>query len=373
MKIGILTYFIGQNYGAALQAYATLLALRKLGHDPVFIHYHQPWSKGPSFFDPRSYLSKSFGGFLAKCGRMRKQWHLRREFGKMEQLFPRTERYYHSDLQLLQQFPPDCDVYLVGSDQVWKCPESLEHAEAYFLPFGSANVRRVSYASSMGGHEFPRDVVETVKQYLSAFQSISVREKGSTDYLTAMGVRGVAWVPDPTILLTQRDYADFIESASPTGADCMVYLLHQEDPEVRALVEQSVEPYTKVLNVPLHSFHLSGAENRIIGVPAFVRSIAEAEMLVTNSFHCVVFALLLHRPFVFIQLIGKHKKMNNRVAELLEGLGLTERMIDPEHPVSPSEIQAQVIDWTEVDAKIAILRQVGWDYLEPALERESAE
>jgi len=39
MKVGILTYHYICNFGAQLQAYATVMALRKLGHEPVIINF----------------------------------------------------------------------------------------------------------------------------------------------------------------------------------------------------------------------------------------------------------------------------------------------------------------------------------------------
>lgn len=39
MKIGILTFYRVQNFGANLQAISTFFALKKRGHDPIFIHY----------------------------------------------------------------------------------------------------------------------------------------------------------------------------------------------------------------------------------------------------------------------------------------------------------------------------------------------
>jgi hypothetical protein len=38
-KVGILTYHYIYNYGAQLQAYCTVMALRKLGFDPIILHY----------------------------------------------------------------------------------------------------------------------------------------------------------------------------------------------------------------------------------------------------------------------------------------------------------------------------------------------
>ena len=39
MKIGILTYHRSHNYGALLQAIATRIVLKKMGHDAYYIDY----------------------------------------------------------------------------------------------------------------------------------------------------------------------------------------------------------------------------------------------------------------------------------------------------------------------------------------------
>ena len=39
MRLGILTFFNGFNFGANLQAVSTYLYLKKHGHTPIFINY----------------------------------------------------------------------------------------------------------------------------------------------------------------------------------------------------------------------------------------------------------------------------------------------------------------------------------------------
>jgi hypothetical protein len=50
--------------------------------------------------------------------------------------------------------------------------------------------------------------------------------------------------------------------------------------------------------------------------------VRNAEIVITNSFHCVVFALIFNKPFIFIPLSNSYRRMNGRIEELLEIAGL---------------------------------------------------
>jgi len=90
-------------------------------------------------------------------------------------------------------------------------------------------------------------------------------------------------------------------------------------------------------------------------------------MVITNSFHCVVFSVLFHRPFVVIKFSGKQERMNNRVFEFLTELDLTDRIVDPNSNHDPVEILKRPTNWPSVDDKIREMRKKGWKYLEWAL------
>ena len=373
MRIGVLTYFIGQNYGALLQAYATMVALRQLGHEVVFIHYHQPWSKGPSFFSLSSYLSLSPCRMAAKWKRLWFRIWVRPRFVEMERRFPKTARYYRSSIGMLRRHPPCCDVYLVGSDQIWSCAGGLEHYEAYFLTFGFDSVRRVSYASSLGGARYSGAVAGKVVEYLSRFSAVSVRERSSVSYLRQLGVRSPVWVPDPTLLLKAGDYADLTATARIQPAEAFVYILKDGGREMQACVQACMQGYATILNVPLDGFKVPDGRNRILTVPQFIRALSQARIVVTTSFHCTVFAILFHRPFVTLRLSGEHARMNDRLTSLLTDLGLMSRLVSASESVHLPALLREPIDWAAADSRMEVLRRQGWDFLEQALAADKVE
>ena len=61
-------------------------------------------------------------------------------------------------------------------------------------------------------------------------------------------------------------------------------------------------------------------------VGEWIDLLSNAEMVITNSFHCTVFSLIYHRRVVTVPLVGGYERMNTRINELLENSEL-ERLI----------------------------------------------
>jgi hypothetical protein len=142
---------------------------------------------------------------------------------------------------------------------------------------------------------------------------------------------------------------------------------------MQACVQACVQGYATVLNVPLDGFRVPGARNRILTVPQFIRALAQARIVVTTSFHCTVFAILFHRPFVTFQLSGAHARMNDRLTSLLTDLGLMSRLVSASENVHLQELMHTPIDWASVDSCMEVLRRQGWDFLEQALAADKEE
>ena len=52
------------------------------------------------------------------------------------------------------------------------------------------------------------------------------------------------------------------------------------------------------------------------------------QVVITNSFHCTVFSLIYHRPFITLKLNNGYERMNTRVEELLLLSKLDSQFID---------------------------------------------
>jgi hypothetical protein len=92
-----------------------------------------------------------------------------------------------------------------------------------------------------------------------------------------------------------------------------------------------------------------------ITVAEWLWKIDRADLVVTDSFHAVVFCLLFHTPFEVILNQGAGKGMNERFATLLGKAGL---------PLAPNPAE---IDWESVDARLAKWREYSQNWLKNAL------
>lgn len=312
-----------------LQAYATLEILRGLGFDPIFLNYHHPWSFGLNEKDWHSYIGRSVKTTVDKWHTLWRQRSLKKNFSPMWDMFPLTQ-YYGTSLEAIMKNPPECDIYVTGSDQTWNTNGDISHFGAYLLPFGSKSIPRVSIAPSLGGNKFNDAFLDWIRKCLSNYKAISVREKQDLEYFKSQGFKDVCHVTDPTILADKQIYDNLITAERHTKYDIVTYILGGGNTQHISHICNACKNIAKnrssnIFNISLHGIKVKGAENGIVTVPSFVDRIANCGILITNSFHGVVFANIYKRPYVYLKF--DDEKRNARVQSLLEGSDEEFRMI----------------------------------------------
>ena len=105
MKIALLTIWHEKNYGAELQAYATIKAIKHLGHCPEMINIHLASKEQPSFLGR---IANFIEKLLPASTKFERFWSY---------YIPKTKKY--NSVSELYNDPPQADIYIVGSDQVW--------------------------------------------------------------------------------------------------------------------------------------------------------------------------------------------------------------------------------------------------------------
>src|SRR5690606_15654269 len=116
--------------------------------------------------------------------------------------------------------PPEFDVYMVGSDQMWNCERSFD--SFMFLDFVKAK-RKISYAPSFGTSSISEEYSSELKKQLSGFQSISVREYDGVGIIKkATGLKATQ-VLDPTFLLSTDDWCQLAAQPQFKGDYILVY------------------------------------------------------------------------------------------------------------------------------------------------------
>lgn len=328
MKIGIITYWDSDdNYGQLLQAYAMQQFLLKLGHQPELIRYKElpVTSSGFKISKLKSYITNfsSYVRFVldrrTKAKYDRSVDNSKREFNefRLANLNMSAEEY---DLKKITETPPEADAYICGSDQIWG--GSLP----YYLSFVPSDKIRIAYAPSFGGmNPFINGNATVIKDLLKKFRFIGVREESGAKLLKDNGFKDACQVVDPTLLLQQDDYIKLFGTSVQTkqkSENAFVYLLGNPIEagidEVFAFINSQKLDYTYVAS----QGRVDDFEKKLLTIPQWIEAIASSKLVVTNSFHCVVFSLIFHRPFVFLPLAGSYKRMNNRIYELLDKVGL---------------------------------------------------
>ena len=349
MKIGLLTYHHSSNIGAMMQTYATCRALKELGHEVVIVDIRQKEEQ-------RQGLGRLASDVIFFVRNQKYNAFMRTFYPLL------TRRYY--SLDELRNDPPQVDCLIVGSDQTWNPDISKDVAMAYFLDFAGKEIRRVSYASSFGKSRWNENpaMTENVKKALSRFDSVSVREQTGVSICKDVFGINPQLVVDPTIL-----FKSYPEITGPINEryEMVCYKLQRDDD-----FYQNIGKIKAKLGLPVallnNAYPVRGL--RYIYPPSveeWIRRIGGAQLVVTDSFHGVVFSLLYKRQFVAVK---NHNGRDSRIVDLLCELGLDNRIFENVAEISKTTSWYYApIDYNEISLKIENLRQNSWKYLETAL------
>ena len=111
-------------------------------------------------------------------------------------------------------------------------------------------------------------------------------------------------------------------------------------------------------NIPL--------EKRIVpSIRQWLSCFADAEFVVTDSFHGCVLSVLFHKPFMALANPGRGM---SRILSLLESLGLDDRIVQGLDPDDDGEYYLSGIDWDDVDARLSEMKERSIEFLRNALK-----
>ena len=276
-----------------------------------------------------------------------------------------SERIYRS-YEELNTTPPEADVYIVGSDQVWRCP-GQDIRGVWSLQFGNANTRRISYAASMG-EGAKREEWPALKQKLSNLNAISVREESAAKLCRELGYEATVTL-DPTMLLTADYYRCMAKRRTDEEQYAFLYVLNVRsagDFHWKQIKEYLDRKGLQLKSVTGSGYYqgrelIEGNRNLPATIPEWLGLIDGAKCVFTTSYHGTIFSILMHRPFLTIGLEGKYSGANSRMVELLASLGLSERLFDPN--VSVAQQMDSEIDWERVEHRMEELRRHSVDFL----------
>ena len=357
-NIGLVTWFGTPNYGTNLQAYALYKALEERDCNVKIIRrFKEPFNlkniKDNFFYAHgiRRFWKYGRDRFPAKTRRIR-------SFCRREMQI--ADIYTPGDLHRLLE---STDLFVAGSDQLWNCRDHFRGFE--FLEF-AAGKKKISYATSIGTAEIPDEYKEKVKEYLSDFQYISLREQsGASSIAEVTGRDDIATVLDPVLLQDREFWESFSGSARQMPAIPEGYVLYYILKKIPSASSLPRDDRRKAVIIPSGEnpdFTLPGAT--VVpdaGLREFVALVRGASLVVTDSFHGTALAIALERQFINLKRFSDSDiaSQNIRLKDLLDRLGIDDRTWQGEMPAP--------IDYAPVRARLEILRKESAAYLEKAL------
>ncbi|MDO4738299.1 MAG: polysaccharide pyruvyl transferase family protein [Bacteroidales bacterium] len=342
MKIGILTIHSVNNYGAELQCCALYQKLQKMGYDAEVINFlfgihHNHDFTGEKLTVPISLKTKIkvkllpivqdfFCLFYQKNKTLRNQ-----RFQEFHAKYNKLTKKVYPSVKSLNEANFNYDVLCIGSDQVWNYEKGYS-LEPFFASFDKKGTKKISYGSSIGLSQLTIEAEEVFKKELSGFASLSVREQQASDLLHKLLKRNVDVVLDPTLILNNKEWLEVAKTdMCPKEKYVLVYIVTIKPCNYVLEVARKVakERGLKIVRIcrdayPEHSGN-DVKEVLTAGPSDFVGLFANAEFVVTNSFHGTAFSINFSKPF-FSVIKSKHST-NSRLTNILKKLKLEDRII----------------------------------------------
>ena len=361
MKVGIITFHRALNYGALLQTFALRYSLSKLGAEAQVLDYRNSIIEDmyfyPSFWQRKKLRDKM--KFLIQ-GKSELKRRAKFESYRNKYLNLSNELHAEEDMMLVSD---KYDKFITGSDQVWNYG-AHNFDKNYFLRFVNDRSKKYSYAASFGISSLPNDFKADYKKILEGFTMCSVREKQGLDILSGLGIGNQRIDLDPTMLLTKDEWqAQFNVSVPQHEKYIFAYYFELTD-TLRSYIERLANKtgcMVVFIGNPLKPpFRCKCKALKTADPIDFVNAVANAEYVVTNSFHGTAFSIIFNKKF-YVELLKTDSKVNSRIENILQVFSLENRIID-------STKMNDDADWNSVNSKMTELRKKSLDYLKEILE-----
>ena len=380
-KIGIAAVTYKDNFGSALQTYATQYTLEKLGYDArIFeikgvhrsIFIKKLLYYAGRLFDPveAKYL------FANLTSRSRKQASVAsdgfaQEMKARHQMYADFNRKWNKMLPTvkgwdgLRKQASEMDAVVVGSDQL--CYYTLE-----FVP---DNIKKIAFSTSFGVPELPARLHKHAKRFLSRIEYISVREDSGADIVKNESGREATVVCDPTMMLTAEEWMHIQDKKPFAEGNYILMYLMGDNPEQREFVKTlSKATGCRIIGLLHGATYISYDEDVVdekpfnVGPAEFVNLIRNAQYVCTDSFHCCVFSILNSTKFFAFRRWpdGSKFSANDRLYTLLKFTDLDRRMLMGTEDVN--QCIADQIDFNDVLEKVAAKRKMSMAFLVNALK-----
>ena len=337
MRLGIFTYESLHcnftNYGTVLQAWALQKAIDNMRIpklETILINYCAENMLDKNPYDPVQNMWDLDPEIRKQCKAM---------LPAIELNYERIAQFYLNEMKMTSceynKFNLEClqeeniDIFVCGSDSIWDVSE-FGIDKAFWADYDFMKGKSLAYAPSFqDSFEYLMEVdEEKLRALLNNYVTIGIRDQKPLEKVQEMCSVKVEKVCDPTMLLATESYSELIEK-STSVAPYILYYSRRYNPNMERFVYYLAKKKSlRVIEISLRACNSDRAEMRYdAGAQEFLSLISEAEYVVTNSFHCIIFSLHFEKKFWAFT----RQNCVGKIVELLESVGLTKRLISTEN------------------------------------------
>ena len=353
-RVGILTFHSVQNFGGLWQAFGLSNHLRRRGHQVELINYapaHVERGSRLRLPTSRQNLIANATTIYQKTLQLRRRMFADREqqkkFVDFQQRYLPNSGQPLTDADQLDNAGLDYDCLVCGSDQIWN-PSAQHGIDPVYFGQTKVNCRsKGSYAASFGSGGLAPAFHSRVLSALRTFEYLSVREDSGRRTLADIPLSAHVDV-DPTLL--NDDYGELFNiETSHDGDELVLYSLRGN-----RQIDRSSEVVAQRMGKQLTTLHASrdrprsGRGHVFPGPIQWLQRIATAGAMVTNSYHGTIFSILFEKPFVTCSIGGRKRSLDDRSRSLLDRLGLSARLVQPDATSEIHQTLQSPIQWDEV-------------------------
>ncbi|MCM1310668.1 MAG: polysaccharide pyruvyl transferase family protein [Bacteroides sp.] len=236
------------------------------------------------------------------------------------------------------------DGYVCGSDTVFAVPE-FGFDEGFYASYQVMRGRSVAFAASFGDWKNISDEeISELRSRLQNFNAIALRENDMLPLVGSLYNKPLYRVTDPTLLLTSEQYAEITVEPEVKEPYLLLYS-RRHDPAMQEFAERKAADLgLRIIEISLNAKNAERHTMRYdAGVEEFLGLVKNAAMVVTNSFHGMIFAVQFRRPFY----IFSRKLCDTKIEEMLALFGISDRLIN-----TTDSPEAAPIDYNRVHSNI---------------------
>ena len=373
MKIGIVTFY-DDNFGTCLQAFGLLTTITGMHHEAEIIKYTRSVKNGLNKSRTKRLIKKLVKFKPKDILKYLVSYNFIKNRKSAYSLF----RQNHLKFSKIQLFRGDDMLDIAGKYDKFVCGSDMIFSEEFhedwsFLYLGFApKSKTIAYAPSFGKNEICDEFKGECCNFLMNINHLSCREVAGVSLIKKITGRDIPQVLDPTLLIDRSRWDNLIGTNKRIIEE--PYTLTYVFGGVTGGREEFFNDFSKAINcrhviLPMNQKQERKEKLIPIGPIEFVHLFRDAEYIITDTFHGMIFSIIMNKPFLVLEREdkGHWAKYSDRMTSTLEKLDLQKHYVNS----SFRDFQiAKEIDYAAINDKLEELKKLSLQYLEGALSNE---